>query len=387
MWLTHRLTPDHKTIAQFRRNNGKAIVAVCGEFVGICHRLSLIPGSTVAVDGSKFKAVNNRDKNFTAAKMERRKEGLEGAVNHYLAELDKADKAEPEVAQAKVPAIEARLEKLREEVGKLKVYEQQLEASREKQLSLTDPDSRAMNTRGSAVVGYNVQTATETTNHLIVTHEVVTNPIDNALLSPMSHKARAAMGTKAIEVLSDRGYYTGTQIVECERAGIRTYVPKPLTSTARANGYFGKDAFRYEPEHDRYRCPAGELLPRRHASVEKGLRIFVYYAGTSACEQCSLKAQCSRSPQPRRIRRWEREDVLEKMQARLARAPETLQLRRQTAEHPFGTIKGWMGYTHFLTRTLPNVRTEMSLQVLAYNIKRVINLIGVASLLKGLQPA
>jgi len=341
----------------------------------------------VAIDGSKFKAMNNRDKNFTEAKMKRRKEGIEGAISHYLAELDEADRSEPDIAQAQVPAIEARIEKLREELAKLDVYEQALETSPEKQLSLTDPDARAMKTRGSAVVGYNVQTAVETTHHLIVAHEVVNNPIDRALLAPMAEKACTAMDTRALDVLSDRGYYKGTQIVECESSGIRTYVPKPLTSSAKKKGLFGKEDFVYEREHDRYRCPAGEPLPLRGCSVENGRRMFLYYAAASACQRCTLKTQCTSSPAPRRVRRWEKENVLDEMAARLARAPEKMQLRRQTAEHPFGTIKVWMGYTHFLTRTLPNVRTEMSLQVLAYNIKRVINLIGVASLIQGLQPA
>ena len=163
---------------------------MCREFVRVCHWLSLVPEAVVAIDGSKFKAVINRDRNFTTAKMKRRKEGIEKAVNFYLAELDEADKAEPEIAHAQAPAIESRIEKLREEAGKLNVYEKQLDASPDKQLSLTDPDSRAMKTRGSAVVGYNVQTAVETTHHLIVAHEVTNDPVDRALLSPMAHKAR-----------------------------------------------------------------------------------------------------------------------------------------------------------------------------------------------------
>ena len=387
MWLTQRLVPDHKTIAEFRKRNAKAIVAVCREFVRVCHRLSLIPGTEVAIDGSKFKAMNNRDRNFTTAKMKRRKAGIEETIAHYLSELDEADKAGPEIAEVQVPAIQARIEKLREEMGKLEVYERVLKASPDKQLSLTDPDSRAMKTRGSAVVGYNVQTVVETTNHLIVAHEVVNDPIDRALLSPMSEKASEAMGESELEVLSDRGYYSGPQIVQCEESGMRTYVPKPQTSPAKAKGVFAKDDFIYERTHDRYRCPAGEALPRRHWSIENGMRIFSYYAAVSVCRSCTLKAQCTTSAQSRRIRRWEHEDVLDEMATRLGCAPEKMQLRRQTVEHPFGTIKVWMGYTHFLTKTLPNVRAEMSLQVLAYNLKRVMNLIGVGALLKELQAA
>lgn len=306
MWLTNRLTPDHKTIAEFRKNNGKAIVAVCREFVRVCHWLSLVPEAVVVIDGSKFKAVNNRDRNFTTAKMKRRKEGIEKAINFYLAELDAADKAEPESARAKVPAIEARIKNLREEAGKLHVVEKALERSPDKQISLTDPDSRAMNTRGTAVVGYNVQTAVETTHHLIVTHEVTNEPVDRALLSPMAHKASAAMGAGDLEVLSDRGYYSGVQITQCEDSGIRTYVPKPLTSASNKLGLYSKEGFIYEREHDRYRCPAGALLVNRGSSQQNGLRIFDYYAAATTCRDCSMRAQCTRSPQARRIHRWER---------------------------------------------------------------------------------
>ena len=197
----------------------------------------------------------------------------------------------------------------------------------------------------------------------------------------------AAMGTTELEVLSDRGYYKGPQIVQCEESGITTYVPKPRTSPTKKKGLFTKDDFIYEPEHDRYRCPAGEELTRRHSSVENDMVIISYYASTSTCQGCALRSKCTTSAQSRRIRRWEKEDVLDEMQARLDRAPEKMQLRRQTVEHPFGTIKGWMGYTHFLTKTLPKVRAEMSLQVLAYNMKRVMNIIGVAALIEGLGAA
>ena len=387
MWLTGCLSPDHKTIAEFRKDNAKALVSVCREFVGVCRGFSLLDEHQVAIDGSKFKAVNNRDKNFTQAKMKRRQEGIEKAIAHYLAELDEADRAEPEVGLVNVAAIKERLEKLNEEKAKLNVYNEVLQASPDKQLSLTDADSRAMKTRGSAVVGYNVQTVVDTTNHLIVAHEVVNECIDVTLLSPMAHQGAVAMGATELEVLSDRGYYKGPQIVACEESGIRTYVPKPKTSPNKKKGLFTKDDFVYEPQHDRYRCPAGEALTRRHSSVENDMVIISYYASTSTCQGCALKSKCTTSAQSRRIRRWEKEDILDEMQARLDRSPEKMQLRRQTVEHPFGTIKGWMGYTHFLTKTLPKVRAEMSLQVLAYNMKRVMNIIGVAALIEGLGAA
>jgi len=306
MWLTCCLSPCYKTIAEFRKDNGKAIVSVCREFVGVCRGFSLLTEHQVAIDGSKFKAVNNRDKNFTEAKMKRRQEGIEKAIAHYLNELDEADRAEPEVGLVNIAAIKDRLEKLDEEKAKLKVYERALQASPDKQLSLTDPDSRAMKTRGSAVVGYNVQSVVDTTNHLIVAHEVVNECIDVTLLSPMAHKGVAAMGTTELEVLSDRGYYKGPQIVECEESGITTYVPKPQTSSSKKKGLFTKDDFVYEPDHDRYRCPAGEELARRHSSVENEMVINVYYASTSSCQGCALKSKCTSSAQPRRVCRWEK---------------------------------------------------------------------------------
>jgi len=267
MWLTCCLSPDHKTIAEFRKDNGKAIVSVCREFVGVCRDMLALTEHQVAIDGSKFKAVNNRDKNFTDAKMKRRQEGIDKAITHYLTELDEADRVEPEIALLNVSAIKDRLEKLHEERAKLKVYAQALEASSDKQISLTDPDSRAMKTRGTAVVGYNVQTVVDTKHHLIVAHDVVNACTDVTLLSAMAHKGASAMGTTELEVLSDRGYYKGPQIVECEESGMRTYVPKPLTSGSKKKGLFTKQDFVYEPEHDRYRCPAGEHLTRRFDTV------------------------------------------------------------------------------------------------------------------------
>ena len=319
--------------------------------------------------------------------MKRRKDGIEKTIAHCLAELDEADRAEPEVAQASVPAIKARLEKLHEEMAKLELYEQALNTSGDAQLSLTAPDCRAMNARGSAVVGYNVQTAVDTTHHLIAAHEVVNNPTDIALLDPMAQKARTALGTAELEVLSDRGYFAGPQIAACEESGIRAWVPRPLRSGNRKRGLFTKDDFVYEPEHDHYRCPAGELLTRRGWSVDEGIRIWSYAAPLATCLGCSMRAQCNRNPGARRIRRWEKESLIDAMQARLEQAPEKLQLRRQTVEHPFGTLKAWMGYTHFLTKTLPKVRTEMSLLVLAYNLKRVMRLLGVRRLLTELAAA
>jgi transposase len=384
MWLLGRLAPDFKTIADFRKSNGQAIGGVCREFVGVCRRLELFSQALVAIDGSKFKAVNNRDNNFTEAKMKNRLERVEKSIARYLAKLDEADRAEPAETEAKVVGLEAKLETLKEEMARLRALDKRMQREPDKQLSLTDPDSRSMATsgKGSGIVGYNVQTAVESKHHLIVAHEVTNVGHDRGQLAPMAERARAAMATEELSVVADRGYFSGTQIVDCEDDGIRTFVPKPLTSSGRKTGRFTKQDFVYEPEQDQYRCPAGEALKWRFVSVEDGLNLNVY--STTACKDCSIKAQCT-TGRERRIKRWEREDVLDEMQARLDAAPEKMQVRRQTVEHPFGTLKAWMGATHFLTKTLPRVSTEMSLQVLAYNMKRVMNLLGAATLIEALR--
>ena len=382
MWLTQRLMPDHKTISEFRKDNGKAIVGACREFVGVCRRLELFTQAVVAIDGSKFKAVNHRDKNFTEAKMKARQTRVEKSIARYLAELDEADRAQPSVPEAKVTGLQDKLTKLKEEMARLKALEERMLNEPDKQLSLSDPDSRSMKTRGTGIVGYNVQAAVEPEHHLIVAHEVTNVGSDRAQLAAMAERARGAMDTEELTAVADRGYFSGTQIVDCEEAGITAYVPKPLTSSGRKTGRFTKQHFVYEPEHDQYRCPAGEALTWRFVSVEHGLNLNVYWA--TACKDCSIKAQCTTGPE-RRIKRWEHEEVLDAMQARLDAAPEKMQLRRQTVEHPFGTLKAWMGATHFLTKTLPRVSTEMSLHVLAYNMKRVMNLLGVGMLVEAMR--
>ncbi len=384
MWLTGQLKPDHKTIARFRKDNGPAIQAVCRQFVGLCRKLNLFSQAAVAVDGSKFKAVNTRDKNFTPAKIRKRMEQVEASIARYLSALDTADRQESELAQAKAGRLKDKIAALKRQMQQFKELEQQVLAAPDQQISLADPDARAMATRGigTGIVGYNVQAAVDVQHHLIVAHEVTNSGSDRGQLSVMGQQAQIAMGTPRLTALADRGYYKGEDILACERAGITPYVPKTLSSSAKADGRFGKQDFIYHPEDDIYRCPAGERLTRRFDSVENGMVLHVYW--TTCCERCALKEQCTTGKQ-RRIKRWEHEDVLDAMQERLDRTPDTTRLRRQTVEHPFGTIKAWMGATHFLTRTLERVRTEMSLHVLAYNLKRVLAILGSGPVLAAMQ--
>jgi hypothetical protein len=328
--------------------------------------------------------VNNRDKNYTPAKLKRRIEQIEASIARYLSAMDTADRQEGEVAQAKSARLKEKIASLRTQVQQFRAMEEAVQAAPDQQISLTDPDARSMATsgKGTGIVGYNVQAAVDAKHHLIVAHEVTNIGSDRAQLSTMAQQAREAGGYETLTVLADRGYFKGEEILACEQAGMTPLVPKPLTSGAKAKGRFGKQDFVYIPEDDVYRCPAGERLTWRFNRVEDGQLLRHYW--TTACQRCAIKPQCTTGKE-RRVKRWEHEAVIDAMQQRLDRAPEAMRIRRQTVEHPFGTLKAWMGATHFLTRGLKRVSTEMSLQVLAYNLKRVISILGVAGLLEAIR--
>lgn len=385
LWLTGRLVPDHKTIADFRKDNGPAIKKVCARFVELCRAIGLLTTAGVAIDGSKFKAVNNRDKNFTRGKVERRRAQLEESVARYLAQLDTADLQEPsEALAAKTAHLKEKLVKLESEMQKLEAYEKAMLASPDQQISLTDPDSRSMATsgRGSGVVGYNVQVAVDTAHHLIVTHEVTNSGSDRAQLANMAIQAKAVLGVDKLEVVADRGYYNGEEIKACEDAAIAVTLPKPATSGMEAKGQFGKHDFVYLADEDAYRCPAGEVLGYHSATVDDGRAIRRYW--THACMTCPLKARCTKAKY-RVISRWEHEYVMEAAQKRLDENPQAMRQRRETVEHPFGTLKMRMGATHFLMKTLPRVASEMALHVLAYNMTRAMSIMGVRPLMAAMR--
>jgi transposase len=385
MWLLGRLAPDHKTIADFRKDNGGAIKKVCARFVELCRRMGLLSKASVAIDGSKFKAVNNRDKNFTSGKVERRRKQLEESVSRYLSQLDTADRQEPsETLNLKKIRLKEKLEKLQSEMDKLAAIEKQVLAAPDKQISLTDPDSRSMATsgRGSGVVGYNVQVAVDTVHHLIVTHEVTNVGNDTAHLARIAKDAKAVLGADEIEAIADRGYFDGEEILACEQDGISVTLPKPMRSGAKSEGRFGKQDFVYLADENVYRCPAGEKLTYRFTAEEHGQKLHRYW--TDACHTCSIKAQCT-TGRERRITRWEHEEVVEAAQERLDKNPNAMRTRRETVEHPFGTLKMRMGATHFLMKTLPKVATEMALCVLTYNLTRVMNIVGIKPLMAAMQ--
>jgi len=385
MWLTGRLVPDHKTIADFRKDNGRAIRQVCARFVALCRTLGLLSEASVAIDGSKFKAVNNRDRNFTRAKMARRMEQIEESVARYLHQLDSADRQEPSLARTtNTTRLKEKIAKLRQEMQRLEKLKARMLKTPDQQISLTDPDARSMATsgRGSGVVGYNVQAAVDTKHHLMVAHDVTNVGTDRSQLSAIAKETKATLETDRLDVVADRGYFNSEEILACEEVGITVTLPKPLTSGIKAKGRFGKQDFRYVTQEDAYICPANERLIYRYTNEEDGLVLRRYW--TSACPTCAIKHRCT-TGRERRITRWEHEHVLEAVQRRLDKHPEKMRQRRETVEHPFGTIKARMGATHFLMKTLKRVRTEMALHVLAYNLTRVMNILGPGPLMAAMR--
>lgn len=372
MWLTGRLTPDFKTIANFRKDNGPAIRDVCKQFIVLCRKLDLLTESTVAIDGSKFKAVNNRDKNFTQAKLQRRMKELEEGIARYLVAMDTADRQEPEIAELRTGRLKDKIAALKQQLQVMQAVKQELDKAPDGQLSQTDPDARSMKTRGTGVVGYNVQATVEAKHHLIIDHEVTNIPSDRAQLSSMATRARDVLKKESITAIADRGYYNSEELLKCQQNGIDAVVPKSATSNAKAEGRFGRDDFIYDGRKDEYHCPAGDRLTHRMTTVEHGMTFHRYWSANCGC--CALKERCTPGKE-RRVTRWEHEQALENVQRRLDCNPEAMRIRRSTVEHAFGTLKLWMGSAHFLTRTLNRVSTEMSLHVLAYNMKRVMNIV------------
>ena len=389
IWLLGRLAPYHKTIADFRKDNGPAIKKVCAQFVELCRQMGLLAKVSVAIDGSKFKAVNSRDNNFTKGKLERRLKQIEESVARYLGQIETADRqaaADEDNLETVVltkTRLKEKLAKLEEEVKRLKAIEKDVLASPDQQISLTDPDCRSMATsgRGSGMVAYNVQSAVDTENHLIVAHEVTNVGSDRSQLASMAVQAKAALHADKLEAVADRGYFKGEEILSCEMAGITVTLPKPQTSGAKSDGRFGKQDFVYRQAEDVYLCPAGETLKYFFTAEENGQQMRRYW--TNACRTCPIKAQCTTGPQ-RRITRWEHEHVVEAAQKRLDKNPQAMRVRRQTVEHPFATLKMRMGATHFLCKTLPKVATEMALCVLGYNFTRVMNIVGVKTLMEAI---
>ena len=380
MWLLNKLTPDFKTIADFRKANLAPIRRACRDFTLLCKELDLFGGELVAIDGSKFKAVNNRTRNFTPKKLERVLAEIDAKISGYLTELDSQDVAEPATGEP-IRALQSKLARLQARQGQYLAYQQELAASDAMQLSLTDPDCRAMPVSQGTEVGYNVQVAVDAKHKLIVEHEVTNDVTDRAQLARMATQTQHVLAVDVMDVVADVGYYDGAEVQACVAVGITPYIAKPHTSRNQKAGLFTKSDFVYDAQQDAYRCPSGATLTYRFTADESG-RLTRYYA-TPACGTCPIRAQCTRSAKDgRRITRWEQEGLLDDMAERVRDNPQIMNQRKQIVEHPFGTIKRAMNQGYFLMRGLPKVRAEMSLTVVAYNLKRVMNILGVERLLE-----
>lgn len=385
IWLLRKLRPDFKTVADFRRDNGQAIKAVCREFILLCRKLELLGGELVAIDSTKIKAQNSKGRNYSEAKLKVLLAEIENKVSGYLKELDQSDAQEGarsgglEQERLSAEELKQKIAQLKERKKELEHLAQGLETSGATQVSVTDPDSRAMSMGRGSTVGYNVQTAVDAKHSLIVETHVTNTTSDLGALGMMAIKTQEALEARNLSVVADKGYYNGKEVLVCDTIGVTAYVAKPLTSANTALGLYGKESFKYDAMENCYICPAGQKLTYRFATNEKGRAIYYYRA--SGCKTCPLKAKCTRNKENRTITRLAAEEVQERMAERVAANPQIMRRRKAIIEHCFGTIKRSLGYDYFLCRGIVNVATEVNLTVLAYNLKRVCNLVGVTNLI------
>lgn len=382
IWLMRHLRPDFKTIADFRRNNKAAFRQVFREFVVLCRNLDLFGRELIAVDGTRLKAANSRQRNFTKAKIAKAMAESDERLNRYLKQLDDADKNDT-VPIAKVEKLEEKIAAIKERRTRLDGHSEELAASGQDQVSLTDPDARAMHSSSRIGVGYNIQIAVDAKHKLIAEQQVHNKVSDLGLLAETASAARDNLGVDHINVVADRGYYEIEDIEDCEAAGVTPYVPKPLRGSAVKNGFFTKEQFRYDGETDVLICPGGVTLkPVRTRKIRN--TSLIDYGNRKACKGCDLRSQCTNAA-ARKVTRYANEVILDRMAARLAANPEVLDQRRESVEHPFGSIKQWMGQRDFLMRRIENVRAEFSLTALAYNIRRALTLVGVTGLIQAIR--
>jgi len=379
MWLLERLTPDFKTIADFRKNNRDGIKNTCKQFVEVCRQLNMFGGAEFAIDGSKFKAVNNKAKNYTVAKIKSNIKKTEDSIQKFMEQMDAADKAE---SGAKSGVSPEKLAWFKARLAELKLIEQQVLAHPDKQISQTDPDARLLSSsRASSQVCYNVQTAVDTKHHLIVAHDIISTT-DRGHITQVAKLVQEAVGKNEITVHADKGYFSRLDIKDSYDIGVTANVPKSDTSGARKKGIFNKSLFVYDKQRDVYTCPIGNILPyqRTQKDGDKAEKIYVDHI---ACRDCKSRDKCTTSSyEPRKMKRWVHESIIDDMTKRFEQDPKLPTIRKQTAEHPFGTMKMWMGATHFLMKRKKNVATELNLSVLAYNLRRMINIWGVERLMK-----
>jgi hypothetical protein len=372
------LKPDFKTIADFRSDNRAAFKKVFREFVILCRRLDLFGRELLAVDGTRIKAVNNKDRNFTTRSLQKFIEAADKKLEDYLKRLDAGDAEECATGGSRVKNLAEKIAALKKKRGEYAAHLSALEESGESQVSLTDPDSRAMAAHTKVAVGYNAQVAVDAKNKMIVDQDVTNQVVDMGLLTQTAEPARAILEVATIDVVADRGYFKIEDIATCEKAGMTPYVPKPQRGSSVSNGFFRKDEFRYDAGRDAYICPAGQTLkPFRHGRLRDLKKID--YGNPKACRNCPLRARCTNGV--RSVSRIENEDALDRMAQRLAARPDILDRRREIVEHPFGSIKQWMNQGAFLMRGVDNVRAEFSLTALVYNLRRALNILGVETMM------
>ncbi len=382
IWLMRKLRPDFKTIADFRKDNTKALKKVCREFTLLCKKLNLFGGELIAIDGSKFSAVNHNSRSFTKNKIKKLLQAIDEKIETYLKGLDQQDRVETKVHGLTVKELQEKITNLQAHKAEVEKIQVQLEASGETQISLTDPDSRMMQSPAAGTdVGYNVQIATDAKHKLIVAHEVTNEGNDMHQLATMAMQAKETLGVESLDATADKGYYDKDEIKKCQDENINCYVPKPEKSQNKKRGMFTDQDFQYDAENDRYLCPAKQELTFRYQSTQHTGKIIKAYEGV-ACRGCALRPQCTNRQAPnRRLTRWIHEHVIDQMQQRMLAHPDKANKRKELVEHPFGTLKHTMTHGYFLMRGLEKVSAEMSLSVLVYNMKRVINILGVKELI------
>lgn len=378
MWLLRRLTPDHKTLANFRKDNVRVLPAVFREFTKVCRQLGLYGRELVGIDGSKFRAVNSRERNLSEAKLSKRLQWIEEKIEQYLAALQAADESDSNEREASSAELAAKIAALQEQRLAYEGLKEQLAESGDKQISLTDPDARLMKGRQGQHVSYNVQIAVDSKHKLVADYAVTNEGNDLNCLAELAQGAQRELGVKEVKVCADRGYYNTRQIKICEEAGIEVHMERP--QPAQTEGIFPLERFTYDGTKDVYTCPAGQRLSYRTFDKQKQVRCY----WTEACHRCELKSQCTTGKGPRKIKRALGQEAADRMLQRVAENPQFLRLRKQLVEHPFGTIKRQMGQDYFLMRGQEKVRGETSLTLLAYNLKRVMKLCGVDKLLEAL---
>ena len=385
MWLLGKLAPDFKTIADFRRRNSQAFVQVCRAFVRFCAKAKLLGGELVAIDGSKFQAASSKRGVVTSRALAEESRRLDARIAQYLKSLDEADREEREEPIDR-EAVAAALDELRARKADTDTAAKLLDELGETQHVTGEPEARLMRTAQGQAIAYNVQSAVDAKHGLIVHHEVTNAGTDNAQLEPTANAAQNTLGGGPLSVVADAGYSNGTQFEACEQAGITPFVPLNRAPLHAGGEFFGTARFQYDASSDAYRCPAGKILMLKQVNRSQMCRI--YAARADDCASCTFKGRCTGAKQ-RFIQRHWHEAAFERMQRRLAQAPQMMGLRRSLAEHPFAQIKyGVMGDRgRLLLRGLQGARTEMALAVLARNLKRVMAILGTRNIVKRLASA